>query len=77
MFVPIMTEDGQCRTDIVFASPSPFVDCAYNTHYLIHKLIYTPCRGAFLNAGQSQDSTFFSSNVYAWNSFPDSTFLIL
>ena len=77
MFIPIATDYVECRADITFACPAPFVDWTDDTRYLIHKWLYTPCRGVFLNAGQSRDSTIFSSKVYTWNNFSDSTFLTL
>lgn len=69
IFIPFAADGVQCRTDTAFAFPAPFVNCTDETHYQINKLMYTPRRGAFWYAGQSQDFTFFSSNLYAWNNF--------
>lgn len=47
ILIPIMAGGVQCRTDAAFAYSTPFVDFIDETHYLIHNLIYVPCRGAF------------------------------
>lgn len=47
VLIPITAGGVQCRTDAAFAYSAPFVDYIDETHYLIHKLIYMPCRGAF------------------------------
>jgi len=37
MFIPIATDYVECRADITFACPAPFVDWTDDTRYLIHK----------------------------------------
>lgn len=77
MSIPTTTDDVQCRAGTTFACLSPVVDCTDHSHYLITKLTYTLCRGVvFCMLGKVEIPHFFSSNIYAWNNFSDSTSII-
>lgn len=68
MSIPTKSDDVQCRIGNTFACRVPVLDCTDPTQHHV--------RGVLWNAGQSWDSTFFSSSIYGRNNFSASAYIV-